>query len=72
MCTGFVKTYQGLLVVRFFLGLCEGGMLGQLPSNLAGLTLNADCPSRRNDHLPGNVLPPEAAYEENRLLLLCR
>lgn len=28
MCTGFVKDYQGLLVCRFFLGLCEGGLLG--------------------------------------------
>ena len=28
MCTGFVTTYEGLLVIRFFLGLCEGGLLG--------------------------------------------
>jgi MFS family permease len=28
MCIGFVKTYQSLLVVRFFLGLMEGGLLG--------------------------------------------
>lgn len=27
-CTGFVKTYHGLLAARFFLGLCEGGLLG--------------------------------------------
>ncbi|KAL8898747.1 MAG: hypothetical protein Q9207_006547 [Kuettlingeria erythrocarpa] len=27
-CTGFVKGYHGLLVCRFFLGLCEGGLLG--------------------------------------------
>ncbi|PNS15497.1 hypothetical protein CAC42_756 [Sphaceloma murrayae] len=27
-CTGFVTSYTGLLVVRFFLGLAEGGMLG--------------------------------------------
>ena len=26
--TGFVKSYAGLLVCRFFLGLCEGGLLG--------------------------------------------
>jgi MFS family permease len=28
MCIGFVKSYAGLLVARFFLGLCEGGLLG--------------------------------------------
>jgi len=28
LCTGFVTSFHGLLVVRFFLGLCEGGMLG--------------------------------------------
>ena len=27
-CTGFVKSYAGLLVCRCFLGLCEGGLLG--------------------------------------------
>jgi MFS family permease len=26
--TGFVKSYGGLIAVRFFLGLCEGGLLG--------------------------------------------
>ena len=25
--TGFVKSYHGLLVARFFLGFCEGGLL---------------------------------------------
>ncbi|KAL9631438.1 MAG: hypothetical protein Q9204_004230 [Flavoplaca sp. TL-2023a] len=30
MCTGFVKDYGGLLACRFFLGLCEGGLLGGL------------------------------------------
>ena len=28
MCTGFTKSYSGLLACRFFLGLCEGGLLG--------------------------------------------
>lgn len=28
MCIGFVKSYGALLAVRFFLGLCEGGLLG--------------------------------------------
>lgn len=28
LCTGFVKDYGGLLACRFFLGLCEGGLLG--------------------------------------------
>ena len=28
LCTGFVKSYSGLLAARFFLGLCEGGLLG--------------------------------------------
>ncbi|KAI4192884.1 MAG: hypothetical protein LQ348_003019 [Seirophora lacunosa] len=28
MCTGFVTDYNGLLACRFFLGLCEGGLLG--------------------------------------------
>lgn len=27
LCTGFVTSYNGLLVCRFFLGLCEGGLL---------------------------------------------
>lgn len=35
MCTGFVKTYQSLLVVRFFLGLMEGGLLGGMIIYLA-------------------------------------
>lgn len=26
--TGFVTNYSGLLAARFFLGLCEGGLLG--------------------------------------------
>ncbi|KAE9985322.1 hypothetical protein EG328_007575 [Venturia inaequalis] len=28
LCIGFVKSYVGLLVCRFFLGLAEGGLLG--------------------------------------------
>ena len=28
MCIGFVKSYEGLLAGRFFLGLFEGGLLG--------------------------------------------
>lgn len=35
MCSGFVKTYAGLLVARFFLGLAEGGLLGGLLVYLA-------------------------------------
>jgi MFS family permease len=35
MCTGFVKTYEGLLVARFFLGLAEGGLLGGMLVYLA-------------------------------------
>ena len=35
MCTGFVKSYAGLLVARFFLGLAEGGLLGGLLVYLA-------------------------------------
>ncbi|KAI9714919.1 MAG: hypothetical protein M1820_000208 [Bogoriella megaspora] len=35
LCTGFVKSYSGLLVVRFFLGLCEGGLLGGMIIYLA-------------------------------------
>ena len=27
-CIGAVKNYNGLLATRFFLGLCEGGLLG--------------------------------------------
>jgi MFS family permease len=27
MCTAFVKSYSGLLTARFFLGICEGGVL---------------------------------------------
>lgn len=33
--TGFVKSYGGLLAVRFFLGLCEGGLLGGMVIYLA-------------------------------------
>ena len=32
---GFVKSYNGLLVARFFLGLCEGGLLGAIVIYLA-------------------------------------
>jgi len=35
MCTGFVTTYEGLLAIRFFLGLCEGGLLGGIIVYLA-------------------------------------
>ncbi|OAG05531.1 MFS general substrate transporter [Paraphaeosphaeria sporulosa] len=35
MCTGFVKSYAGLLVARFFLGLAEGGLLGGMLVYLA-------------------------------------
>jgi MFS family permease len=35
MCIGFVKSYAGLLVARFFLGLAEGGLLGGIIIYLA-------------------------------------
>lgn len=35
MCTGFVKSYAGLLAARFFLGLAEGGLLGGMLVYLA-------------------------------------
>ncbi|KAF2653746.1 MFS general substrate transporter [Lophiostoma macrostomum CBS 122681] len=35
MCTGFVKSYAGLLVARFFLGFAEGGLLGGMIIYLA-------------------------------------
>lgn len=35
LCTGFVKSYAGLLVARFFLGLAEGGLLGGMLVYLA-------------------------------------
>ena len=35
MCTGFVKSYSGLLAARFFLGLSEGGILGAILVYLA-------------------------------------
>lgn len=35
MCIGFVKSYAGLLVARFFLGLAEGGLLGGMIVYLA-------------------------------------
>lgn len=34
-CIGFVKSYGGLLAARFFLGLCEGGLLGGMVIYLA-------------------------------------
>lgn len=33
--TGLVKSYGGLIAVRFFLGLCEGGLLGGMVIYLA-------------------------------------
>ncbi|KAG9661367.1 MFS general substrate transporter, partial [Aureobasidium melanogenum] len=35
MCMGFVKSYTGLIVTRFFLGLMEGGLLGGMIIYLA-------------------------------------
>jgi len=35
LCIGFVKTYTGLLIARFFLGLAEGGLLGGMIIYLA-------------------------------------
>lgn len=35
LCTGFAKKYGGLLAVRFFLGLAEGGLLGGMIIYLA-------------------------------------
>lgn len=35
MCMGFVKTFGGLIAVRFFLGLFEGGLLGGMIIYLA-------------------------------------
>lgn len=35
LCTGFVKSYAGLLVARFFLGFAEGGLLGGMLVYLA-------------------------------------
>ncbi|KIV99638.1 hypothetical protein, variant [Verruconis gallopava] len=35
LCTGLVKTYEGLLLARFFLGLAEGGLLGGIIIYLA-------------------------------------
>ena len=35
LCIGSVKTYTGLLIARFFLGLAEGGLLGGMIIYLA-------------------------------------
>lgn len=35
LCIGFVKSYEGLLAARFFLGLTEGGLLGGMLVYLA-------------------------------------
>lgn len=35
LCIGFVNSYKGLLIVRFFLGLAEGGLLGGMIIYLA-------------------------------------
>ncbi len=35
LCLGFVKSYEGLLACRFFLGLMEGGLLGGMIIYLA-------------------------------------
>jgi len=35
MCMGFTKSYEGLVAARFFLGLCEGGLLGGMIIYLA-------------------------------------
>lgn len=43
-CMGSVKTYGGLIAARFFLGLCEGGLLG-------GMVLYLSMFYRRHDLL---------------------
>lgn len=35
LCIGFVKSYDSLIAARFFLGLCEGGLLGGMIIYLA-------------------------------------
>ncbi|KAL2053359.1 hypothetical protein ABVK25_006353 [Lepraria finkii] len=44
VCLGAVKTYGGLITARFFLGLCEGGLLG-------GMVLYLSMFYRRHDLL---------------------
>jgi MFS family permease len=38
---GFTKSYGGLVAARFFLGLCEGGLLGGMIVYLAMVSLSA-------------------------------
>jgi hypothetical protein len=40
MCMGFVKSFTGLIITRFFLGLMEGGLLVRaIPGVILGLIL---------------------------------
>jgi hypothetical protein len=71
MCMGFVKSYTGLIITRFFLGLMEGGLLVRFALGIA-LSIDTDCHTiGRHDHLPRNVLQASSVDVQNRSLLLC-
>jgi hypothetical protein len=56
MCMGFVKSFTGLIITRFFLGLMEGGLLVRLLLDIAS-SINTDCyTTGRHDYLPRDVL----------------
>jgi hypothetical protein len=71
MCMGFVKSFTGLIITRFFLGLMEGGLLVGLALDTTS-SIDTDCHViGRHDHLPRNVLQASSVDVQNWSLLLC-
>jgi hypothetical protein len=71
MCMGFVKSFTGLIITRFFLGLMEGGLLVRLSLDTAS-SIDTDCHTiGRHDYLPSDVLPASSVDVQNWSLLLC-
>jgi hypothetical protein len=71
MCMGFVKSYTGLIITRFFLGLMEGGLLVRLALDIVS-SIDTNCHKIGwHDHLPRNVLQASSVDVQNWSLLLC-
>ena len=67
MCMGFVKNYTGLMIVRAFLGIAEGGLLPgivfYLPllykrSEVGLVSATSDTESTESDSPPGSAVRP--------------
>jgi hypothetical protein len=71
MCMGFVKSFSGLIITRFFLGLLEGGLLVRLALKLTS-SVTTDCNTiGRYDHLSRDILQASSVDVQDRSLLLC-